>query len=316
LVDWTKISTPPPRLFSMNIRRIAIRFFMITGIVLASAVTWLYYAAPFMIVKPVRVGFTWPGAGVSVPTGEKVQFISRDSTELHGYWAKRPGQAGRATVILLHGINNRKESWLPTALWLQEQGFDALLLDHRGHGESGGDYCTFGYREKEDVAAAVDFIQQQQPDVPVGVWGNSLGGAVALQALAHEPRLRFGIVQSTFATFRDVVYDYQVRMFRLPSRWLANNAIDRAAALAHFPPDSIRPAAAARHIVQPMLMAHGDADRNINCRYGQEIFQNLASGQKEFHLIAGADHHNVGQRGGAQLRADILAFLQRHSAKN
>ncbi len=298
----------------MRILRRIVRLSVFIGAVMAGLLIWLYYAAPYMIVKPIRrnVG---PEPAVALLT-EKVTIYSRDSTAISGIWVKNPGQPGRATVILLHGINNCKETWLPTAAWLQEQGFDALLLDHRGHGESGGEYCTFGYREKEDVAAAVDFIIQQHPEMPVGVWGNSLGGAVALQALAHEPRLRFGVVQSTFATLRDVVYDYQVRMFKVPIRWLANSALERGAALAHFPPDSVRPAEAARHIAQPMLMAHGDADRNIHCRYGQEIFQNLASSQKEFHLIAGATHYDVTACGGDTLRTAIISFLQRHSAKN
>jgi uncharacterized protein len=214
-------------------------------------------------------------------------------------------------VILLHGIGNCKERWLPTAQWLWQAGFETIMLDQRAHGESGGQFCSYGFYEKFDVQAVVERVLDEYPDAHVGVWGHSLGGAVALQTLAIEPRLKFGVVESTFARFGDIVYDYQKRLFKLPWRGFADDAIRRAAEQGHFVPDQVRPAESARLIRQPMFMGHGDQDEKISFEYGKEIFANLASTDKQFYSVPGGDHSNVGRYGGEPYRKAIETFLLR-----
>ena len=139
-----------------------------------------------------------------------------------------------------------------------------------------------------------------------------MGGAIALQALAVEPRLRFGIVESTFADFRTIVFDYQKRQLMIPWHLFADNGIARAMELAHFDPDSVRPAEAARHIRQPVFLAHGEADNRIKPEYGRQIFANLASKGKEWHIIPGAGHFDMMVRGGAAYKKALMEFLQKN----
>lgn len=271
--------------------------------------TWLYHAAPFMIVKPFRRNFAQTPAQGQLPM-EAIAITTQDSLTLYGFWVHRAGKV-QPTVVLVHGIGSCKEHWLPTAAWLHSLGYDALLLDNRAHGQSGGDYCTFGYYEKNDVARALDYVAARQPNTVFGIWGNSLGGAIALQALAYDPRLRFGIVESTFARLRDVVHDYQSRLFHFHWEDIVEDGLQRAGELACFPPDSIQPAVVAKGIRQPVLMVHGDADRNIRIDYGRAIFDSLASTDKAFYTVAGADHYTVHALGGQAYKDTVQAFLAR-----
>lgn len=285
-------------------RRIAVIF----SVLLAGAFGIAYYAAPYMILTPRKFNLSRTPADLGLPY-EKIEVKTADSLTLRGYWIHRPGENGKSAVILLHGIGGCKEHWLPTAAWLWEEGYETVLLDGRAHGESEGQYCTYGYFEKHDVQAITDFVVQRKKGEPVGVWGNSLGGAIALQALAIEPRLQFGIIQSTFSDFRTIVYDYQRQRLKIPWRWFADDGIARASEMARFEPDSIRPAEAARHIRQPILLAHGSADNRISPEYGRQIFANLASTEKELHIIPGAGHLNVMARGGAAFKTTLTRFL-------
>ncbi len=263
-----------------------------------------------MIIHPRQYNLPGTPADEGLPF-EKINVKTPDSLNLYGYWVHQQGDTGKATIILLHGVGACKERWLPTAAWLWQHGYETVLLDSRAHGQSEGDFCTYGFNEKYDVAATVDYILKNKTGGKVGIWGNSMGGAIALQALAHDPRLQFGIVQSTFADFRTIVFDYQKRRLKIPWQWFANDGIERAEALAHFEADSIRPGEAARRIVQPMLMAHGDADDRIKLEYGQQIFANLAATDKEMKVIHGAGHLNLMAVGGDVYRADVLRFLER-----
>lgn len=287
--------------------------FLLLPLFATGGFTFLYKSAPYMIVTPFKYNQAGTPADQGLPF-EKIAVQTPDSVLLHGYWVHQPGDSNRTTIIMLHGVGACKERWLSTAAWLWQNGYETVMLDGRAHGESGGAYCTYGFNEKYDVAAIVDYISKYKTGGKVGVWGNSLGGAIALQALSVEPRLEFGIVQSTFSDFRTIVFDYQLQRLKIPWQWFADNGIAQAEEIAHFEADSIRPAEAARRIHQPMLMAHGDADDRIKLAYGQQIFSNLASMDKTFKVIHGAGHLNLMAVGGEAYREAVLQFLARQSA--
>jgi fermentation-respiration switch protein FrsA (DUF1100 family) len=66
--------------------------------------------------------------------------------------------------------------------FLRRSGYATLLIDFQATGESVGDAITFGWRERFDVLAAVQFLNARMPGRPVAVVAVSLGGAATLLA--------------------------------------------------------------------------------------------------------------------------------------
>lgn len=192
---------------------------------------------------------------------------------------------------------------------LNRQGYNTLALDLRAHGDSEGEYCTYGYYEKYDVQRALDYLLTKGVDSNIGVWGQSLGGAIALQTLAIEPRLKFGIIESTFSEFTTIVDDYSERMFGFSIPFVNQYALYRASEIANFKPEEVSPQESAKKIRQPVLVAHGTADTHIKFAYGKANFDKLASDQKIFLPIEGAVHHNVWQVGGKTYFEKVFSFL-------
>lgn len=218
----------------------------------------------------------------------------------------------RGVLIFIHGIGSNKEAFTDSAKAYAKLGFVSFVFDQRAHGESGGKFITYGYHEKLDLERIVTFLRERYPNLPLGVWGTSLGGAVALQALAHDPRLDYGIVSSTFADLSTVVFEYQRRYLKgIGLRPVTNYALRRAGSIAGFEPAEVRPAEAARHITQPILLIHGDDDRRIDLRHGREIYANLASTDKELIVVPGGDHLNTFKTGGEDLAERVVDFLER-----
>ena len=270
--------------------------------------------APYMIMHPFKLKQATTAAAMNlnfVPMNIKTS----DGIYLRGELVLPEHQAVRGTLIMVHGINGNRSFYFKTAQQLSESGIAVMVFDSRAHGESGGEYCTYGYNEKYDIKTIVDTLQQRLPNVPIGIWGHSLGGAVSLQALEFDKRLSFGIIESTFASLNDIVYDYMKVRFGFKVRFLSNHALHRAGSMANFEPDEVQPIESVKHITQPLFFGHGDQDRNISFEYGKTLFENAVSSEKEFHAIHGAGHNNLGRVGGVAYNAQILAFIEKHILK-
>ncbi|GAB4453431.1 MAG: hypothetical protein OHK0029_06240 [Armatimonadaceae bacterium] len=114
----------------------------------------------------------------------------------------KPDVAETVPVIVLHGLNSRKERHLELCLRLADAGLTACAMDLRSHGDRRDDDSPLllGDRTTEtfagafgrcvtgtarDLAPLADTLGWET----FGVVGHSLGGYVALQAAVNEPRI-------------------------------------------------------------------------------------------------------------------------------
>lgn len=243
---------------------------------------------------------------------EETSFTINDSLHLKGFWVTPKDDKPESIILLLHGIGGGKEHFYELAKSLAEQQVASIVYDARGHGESEGQYISYGFYEKQDVSVVVEAAKQRYPDIPIGIWGNSMGGAVAIQALAIEPQLDFGIIESTFTDLTQIVYDYQKRYsFGVGLQPICNHALKRAGEIGGFDPKQVRPIDAVKNINQSIFLAHGTEDPNINFAYGQALFENLKTTDKTFYPVEGANHYNLFEKGGNQYTQAIMKFIKR-----
>ena len=131
-------------------------------------------------------------------------------------------------------------------------------------------------------------------------------------AATRSPRIACAVVQAPFATLREVVYDYQVRLYHLPFRWVTNAALGESERIAHFVADSVSPERAASVALQPVLVIHGTADDEITIAHGRRVFTQLRSPGKEFFELPEGDHGSLGKVSREEYDRRISAFLRAH----
>ena len=141
---------------------------------------------------------------------EDVAFKSSDGTELKAWWV--PAQPAKGSVVMVHGLNRSRIEMVRRLPFVHSAGWNAVLLDLRHHGASGGAATTFGVKEKEDVKAAASFARERSPG-PVVEWGVSLGGASVVMAAADDPGVAGVICDSSFRSLDDTVR-HHLRLFR------------------------------------------------------------------------------------------------------
>jgi uncharacterized protein len=258
---------------------------------------------------------------------------------------------GIPVVVMAHGLSGTRRDRLgPFAERFAEAGVAALVFDHRGFGDSGGEPDLFEPRRQlDDWRAAIAFARSLPGLDPerVATFGSSMGGGNALAAAAADPRVAAAISQ---VPFLDIV-----RQAHRPPPRAAAKTMRIAAEGGHLPavarPDEAafinapgaeagwrrvvaigedsrwrnrvsarwllgRPYRPARHAASlhcPWLVCVGEADRVA--KPGPAVAAARRAPLGELCTYPGVDHFDIydGPEHEAVV-ADQIAFLRRHMA--
>jgi alpha-beta hydrolase superfamily lysophospholipase len=255
----------------------------------AGAVFGLAWIAADSILRPARHAITRSPSDFGL-VFEEVSFAAPDGTELRGWWI--PAERPRAAVVLLHGFGSDRTELLDHAPYLHEAGFDLLLFDLRACGESGGELSTLGWREQDDLRAAVDLVEARTDGRPTFAMGHSLGSATAILEGAADLRLRAFVVEAPFTSIDDIV-DRSFPHFShpsLPSFPFAPVAVVIAEARLGRDSSTIRPLdAIGRLAPRPLLIVTGAHDEVVPPPDAQRLYAAAGVGA-EWWLIQGAGH--------------------------
>ncbi len=289
---------------------------------LVLACLFVYYYVPRFITEiknPLIEFFRNPNEEISkmVDTtiqGKSLDFYSFDSTKLSCFLTYSDTKYTKGTLILLHGIRSSKEHFIPLAKELAARGYNSVAVDSRAHGMSEGKHCTFGVKEKQDISALIDLLSEEEGiDHNIGVWGQSLGGAIALQTMGSDKRIKFGIIESTFSDFTSITRDYSKFHLGFSFQLLTDFLVSRAGKIADFDPQEASPFEYSKKVDQAVLIAHGAEDIRINIKYGKKNFSVIPSFQKTFVEIPSANHLNVWDLGGRQYFDKVYGFIQKNT---
>jgi dipeptidyl aminopeptidase/acylaminoacyl peptidase len=244
---------------------------------------------------------------------EEVTFSSFDGTKLDGWWF----EAGRdrPTVIALHGVTKNRTDVIRFAITLQAAQMNVLIFDGRGHGSSEKKYVTYGYFERRDVEAAMEFLVRERriDERRLGLAGVSMGAAISLQVAAANRRIRAVWTDSPFASLTRISLDRLQFWTRLPEHplrpvmWVAMKVAERRG---RFVARAVNPLGLASRISCPVYLVHGEADALIGPQHSRSIFDALASRDKELWIIPGVGHGRGFRRKTSEYAERLVAFFR------
>jgi pimeloyl-ACP methyl ester carboxylesterase len=234
-------------------------------------------------------------------TFEDVAFQSKDGVPLKGWWV--PADNARGTAVLVHGLNRSRIEMVRKVPFLHARGWNALLFDQRGHGESGGTVRSLGFHEREDVHAAIAFARGRAGE-PVAVWGVSLGAAAGMLAAAEDPQVAAVVSDSSFRSLRDTARHHlqMARSFRwylrlVPSWPLADEVVFWIGRKGGFDPDALDVRAAAAHLGgRPVLFVCNTGDKRMPPQIAFEL-KEAAGARARVLVIPGTSHGGAWREG-------------------
>ncbi|MBU7594807.1 alpha/beta hydrolase [Metabacillus halosaccharovorans] len=208
--------------------------------------------------------------------------------KLHGMLF--PVENSRKVMIIAHGIKWSLFGSFKYVEMFQKRGFNVLLCDHRFHGLSGGTYTSFGYYEKDDLKAWIDyFCAEMGEEVFIGLLGESLGAASALEASKRDHRVKFCIADCAFSDFSSLLrirlkLDFKLRFYPII------DLVSFIIKLRHgwsFP--EVSPIKGLEKTKTPILFIHGKEDRFIPLQMTLDMFKRKKE-NKKLYLVPRAGH--------------------------
>lgn len=216
----------------------------------------------------------------------------------------------KGTIVLFHGYSGDKSTMLDKADKFLEMGYNAVLVDFMGSGESGGKQTTIGYKEAVQVKEIYEYLTLIG-EKRIYLMGTSMGAAAILRAISVYNISPEGIViECPFGTMYETVCA-RFKIMHLPCFPMASLLVFWGGVQNGFWAFSHNPTQYARNVHCKVLLMYGEQDVNVSRAETDEIFANLA-GSKRLILFKNAGHENYLLRYGKEWVDAVDAFLERN----
>jgi alpha-beta hydrolase superfamily lysophospholipase len=264
----------------------------------------IYRPAAELSLQPNDPDFDLPYEDVWMP-------VPNSQARLHGWWIPAPTQQEdfavlpnepknilKSTKVVLYlcgvGRNMGDYNYLARVSAFRQLGFSVLVFDYRGYGLSEGDFPN-ELQLYQDSQAAWNYLRdvRQIPPDQIIVYGESLGGAIALDLALRQPEAGGLVLQSSFTSMSEAIRHRN--FFRiLPVNLLLTERFDSLSKV--------------RSLRVPVLFLHGSADSVVPSEMSRQLYE-AASEPKQMFVIPEADHVRIYQPGDHSYLKAIQRFM-------
>ena len=164
------------------------------------------------------------------PMWYEEKWKNSDSTQTVGWFLSRDNPA--PAIILSHGYGGNRSELLTLSFELWKAGYNVLVYDMRGHGESPVKWSGLGTYEKDDLLSAIRFLRnrtnekgQNLLEGPIGLYGVEIGGYISLIASTQDPIVKAVVVDSVYPDLSRFM-NYQLKRIVGSDSDMANRLVD------------------------------------------------------------------------------------------
>ena len=170
-----------------------------------------------------------------------------------------------------------------------------------------GEVVTFGWLERHDAIAAVDFVRERLPEARVGVVGVSMGGAAAVMA---GDRLEADalVLEAVYPTLAEAVSNRLTMRFGDWAGAMTPALTLQTSLRLGFSADELRPIDAIGRLRVPILVMAGADDRHTTLPETERLAR-AAPEPTRLWVVPDAAHVDLHAFAGAEYEEKVLAFF-------
>ena len=216
--------------------------------------------------------------------------ISQDGYKLH---ATEINQDSDKWVVCVHGYRDKGEGMSLYAYYYFNNGYNVLLPDLKGHGQSEGKYVGMGYNDRTDLLAWINKIIEKNPNSQIVLHGVSMGAATVMMTCGENlpQNVRVAVEDCGYTSVYDQ-YSYVADEFiNIPIKSFALSALNTYSKIkTHKDLKTMDSVSQIKKSKTPMLFIHGDKDTFVPFRMLDEVYNANPDIEKEKYVVKGATH--------------------------
>lgn len=241
---------------------------------------------------------------------DTLEVFSDEGLRLRGcYYNVNPNSD--KVVIIHHGYTANHYVCLQFADIFFEQGYNCLLLDMRGHGDSEGKYATYGYKEREDLDKWVDLMRKKVGNSGIiGLHGQSMGGATVLMyGGKYGEKIDFIVADCAYSRGKDIIKS-QFKQAKVPFYPMYNILNRKLRSVCGFDMNKISPIDDIKGSKVPVLFVHGTGDKLVPHHMSEEMYNAKRGESDRLLLIADAIHVGAYSKDKEKYKREIKIFVE------
>lgn len=245
---------------------------------------------------------------------QKIDIVSRDKAQLRLYGDLYENELKtNKWAILVHGYSANRKSLKRYIRNFYDKGYNVLIPDLRGHGESQGDYIGMGWDDRLDIVSWIDEIVKMDREGEIVLWGISMGATTVMNVSGEDlvDNVKVIVEDCGFNSTGDIL-TYQLKeLFGLPKFpviYAANSVTKIRGGYDIFKSDASRQLAKNKI---PILFIHGDEDRFVPFEM-LDIVYNSTKGEREKLVVEGAKHGHAEMVSPDLYWSSIWTFVDRY----
>lgn len=256
-----------------------------------------------VVFRPSSQVFFEPSERLGI-VPQNIYFSPPEGPKLHAWFFPAQGtRKAKGTVIQFHGNAENMTSHFLSVLWVIKHGYNLFTFDYRGYGESEGVPYPAGVNADalNAMVKASEYLSPKEGSLIL--YGQSLGGAIALRALNDFPEpdwIKAVVIESSFLSYKSIGKDkLSTLWFTWPLQWMSYLLMSDE----YAPQMKIK-----KRPKIPLLIVHGTDDKVVPIRHGKDLFKKSIE-PKCFWEIPTAIHVGMMNLENGKYRAPMLKFL-------
>ncbi len=268
----------------------------------------------------------------------------RDASIYYQSWL--PEGKSIAILLIIHGLAEHSGRYMNVVNYFVPLGYAVYALDHIGHGKSSG---TRVYVERfEDYTVTLktyfDMVRHWQPDQPIFLVGHSMGGLIgAVYLLDHQAELTGAVLSGPAVKVHGtvspvVIFVGKVISVLMPKlgligleaegvsrdpavvqAYVNDPLVCRGKVTARLSAELVkairRVTAEATKITLPILIVQGGADKLVDPKGAQMLYDAVSSADKTIKIYDGLYHEVFNEPEHDQVLGDVKAWLETHLSR-
>ncbi|WP_455257604.1 alpha/beta hydrolase [Peptoniphilus asaccharolyticus] len=240
---------------------------------------------------------------------KETSVVSNDGLNLKGYYYLNNSDKW---ALIIHGYRDNHEDMNAYAQRYFEKGYNVLMPDLRGNGNSEGKYIGMGCLDKDDMKLWVDWILKNNSNPEIVVHGLSMGAATTMMLAGEETpnNVKVFIEDAGFTSVRDIFESELKVRFHLPSfpildaggmvsKVKAGYAFDGASALEQIEKST-----------KPVMFIHATDDNFVPFRMLDELYNAKKMGAKKKLVAENAGHTEAKYALGEEYWTEVFKFIE------